>query len=403
MDAGLIDTSYRHQTATNEDDSSTRKRRTNAEKDKHLITLNEEVPWGKLDDAVIERILAKLPVPNFFRFRSVSKGWSSLIRSPTFLSLCHKVDRKPWFYMLGTKSPAGVIYDTQAQLWRHANFLAPANGSGSLRHQIPVAASRGLTCFLCSMTELAVCNLLTGSSRALPALKSDVDILAIAMRATESSYQVVVACGREPSFGVTVYSSEDNSWKQIQITGAYEGGGNGIIHRNRAREFSGVVTVHQNGHQVIHFLNLKGRLVAFNLHEGTIRMYPQILAPELEYSVDFVECAGRVLLVVLVEMMESASLRVWEFDEGEAEWKQLMAMPPAMSQAYYRKSVDINCVGHGDLIMVCASSRRFHQVVMCNISEGTWVELPECYKPGTQTVKRFVSAHCFEPRIEACV
>lgn len=96
--------------------------------------------------------------------------------------------------------------------------------------------------------------------------------------------------------------------------------GESIIHRNPTKSLSGVITVYRNGHQVIHFLNLNGRVVAFNIHDGTMCMYPHILPPQVEYSVDLVECGGRVLLVVLVEMMESASLQVWEFDwERESE------------------------------------------------------------------------------------
>ncbi|RWR73071.1 F-box only protein 13 [Cinnamomum micranthum f. kanehirae] len=171
--------------------------------------------------------------------------------------------------------------------------------------------------------------------------------------------------------------------------------GGGIIHRNPAKALSGITIVNHHGHQVIYFLNLNGRMVAFNINEGTMCMCPRILPSEMEYSVDLVECGGRVLLVVLVEMMESASLRVWEFDWGEGEWKQLMAMPPAMSNVYYGKMVDINCVGYNDLIMMCISSRRFHKVVLCNISERTWMELPKCYELGTRTLKKFVSAYCF--------
>ncbi|XXG66719.1 hypothetical protein AAC387_Pa06g0240 [Persea americana] len=436
MDPQFMATGYRRPKTTKEEDESSRERRTSAKKyqKQSIIPNDKKVQGSELGNDVIEEILARLPVANFFRLRSVCKGWNLLVWSPGFLERCRKVPRKPWFYMLGAKSPAGVVYDTEALVWRHINLPVPTriSGIGTTMHQIPVAASNGLMCFRTSNSQLTVCNLLTGLTRPLQALNKDVHVLAVAMRVVGTFYQVIIACGRAPRFYIKVFSSTGNSWKEMPITGAYEFAtnqmaeendsragrlllkrgvlqrneflqGGGIIHRNPAKALSGVTAVNHHSHQVIYFLNLNGQMIAFNVHEGTMCMCPSILPSEMEYSVDLVECVGRVLLVVLVEMMESASLRVWEFDWGEGEWKQLMAMPPAMSNVYYGKKVDINCVGYEDLIMMCISSRRFHQVVMCNISEGTWMELPKCYAPGTRTLKKFASAYCSEPRIEAHV
>ncbi|XP_058103767.1 F-box only protein 13-like [Magnolia sinica] len=431
MDSESPDAWQRRGTTENEDgDGNPRRKKKKANENSKQMELVEP-PWGELEDGVIEMVLMRLPVADFFRFRSVCKGWSSLIQSPNFLAACCEITRQPWFYMLESKTPAGVVYDTEANRWRHINLPAPAKGSG--KRKIPVAASGGLMCFRSSTGELTVSNPLTGSSHLLPTLKTDRAVLAIAMLVSGSSYKIIVAFGRAPSFNIKVFSSTENCWKEMPLTMMFEfgtkgtsqegdGAGNhnmfhgrgllerrrdrlrrGIIHRNQSRELSGLMTVCSSGHEIIHFLNVHGRVVACNIHLGTICIYPQLLPPEIEYSVDLVECGGRVLLVVLLEMMESASLRVWEFDSDEEEWMQIMAMPPAMSKIYYGKKADINCVGYGDLIMVCISSLCFHRVVMCNIAEGTWVELPRCYKPRTRTMKRFVSAYAFEPRIESCV
>ncbi|XXG66717.1 hypothetical protein AAC387_Pa06g0239 [Persea americana] len=126
--------------------------------------------------------------------------------------------------MLCVKSPAGVVYDTEALVGRHINLPAPTRGPGGAtrRYQIPVAASGGHVCCLSSITELTVCNLLTGPTRPLPVLKPGIPVLAIAMRVIGSSYQIVIAVGREPSYGVKVFTSMENSWKEMPITGAYE-------------------------------------------------------------------------------------------------------------------------------------------------------------------------------------
>ncbi|XP_077234248.1 F-box only protein 13-like [Tasmannia lanceolata] len=399
---------------------------------------SDEAPWGELDDSVTERVLSKLPVADFFRFRSVCKGWNSLAESPSFLIACSEVaDRQPWFYMLEAKSPAGVVYDMQVNRWRHINLLPPANRSGE--HSFPVAASGGLMCFRASTGQLIVCNLISESARILPILKMDHPVLAIAMHTTGSSYKLLVTYGKQPHFGIQVFSSVENCWTDVPVTKTLvltkEGqpprvGGEdeepepnpymlqrrgvmerrrgvvrrtGIIHRNPAKELSGVATVCRIGHEMIHFLDINGRVVACDTRQGIMSTYPHILPPDIEYSVDLVECGGRVLLVVLLEMMESASLRVWEFNSDEIEWRQLMAMPPAMSQSFYGKKADINCVGYGHLIMICISSHRVHRVVMCNLIKGTWEELPKYLDPANLRVKKFISAYCFQPRIEASV
>lgn len=213
MDARLIATSHTCPMTVNEDESSTTKRKADAEKyKKHSIIPNEKVQWGELDNDVIQKILTWLPVASLFRFLSVCKGWNFLFWSPGFHTLCREVPRKPWFYMLCAKSPAGVVYDTEALVWRHIDLPAPTRGLGGAtrRYQIPVAASGGLVCFDSSITELTVCNLLTGSTRPLPVLKQGVPVLAIAMRVIGSSYQIVIAVGRAPSYGINVFTSMEN-------------------------------------------------------------------------------------------------------------------------------------------------------------------------------------------------
>lgn len=66
----------------------------------------------------------------------------------------------------------------------------------------------------------SVCNLLTGPTRPLPVLKPGIPVLAIAMRVIGSSYQIVIAVGRAPSYGIKVFTSMENSWKEMLITGA---------------------------------------------------------------------------------------------------------------------------------------------------------------------------------------
>ncbi|KAL0393788.1 UNVERIFIED_CONTAM: F-box only protein 13 [Sesamum latifolium] len=106
-------------------------------------------------------------------------------------------------------------------------------------------------------------------------------------------------------------------------------------------------------------------------------------------------------VVLLSEFLETASLRVWTWDDGTQSWRQIAAMPPSMSHKFYGKKVDINCTGAGKEMLVCVNSGQLCSYLMCNLAENEWVELPECNS--NEEGREFVCAFSFEPRIEASI
>ncbi|MED6144855.1 hypothetical protein PIB30_019475 [Stylosanthes scabra] len=112
-------------------------------------------------------------------------------------------------------------------------------------------------------------------------------------------------------------------------------------------------------------------------------------------------CNGELVVVLLSEFLESASLRVWKFDEANRCWQQIVVMPAAMSHEWYGKKADINCVGAGDRIFICLNSPELCTYIVCDLVNNSWVELPKCCINGE--VMEFMSAFSFEPRIEASV
>uniref|UniRef100_A0A0E0LND9 F-box domain-containing protein n=1 Tax=Oryza punctata TaxID=4537 RepID=A0A0E0LND9_ORYPU len=341
---------------------------------------------GEMHDDVLERVLARLPPASYFRLRGVCRRWSDAASSPTFLAACGRVNsRDPWFLMLSEgqeqeqercrRRPA-VAFDAGEGAW--------ARCGGVPGHVMPVAASGGRVLYRAADTgALTVANPLTGVSRVLPAPPAAPGALhAVAMYGS-SPYRVVLITGELPDLSMTVFDSSKNAWEDAVALSrkpeasspereaeAGVGGGDETVYflsksgdvmatnmqRSASRQYSSVVTCGDGGDAVAYFLSHSGAVVACDLSRRVFTELPRILPVYFEYSIDVVACGGRAYVVVLSELLGTASLRLWEFAGGA--WRQVAAMPPSMSHAFHGKKADVNCVGHGDRVMVCEAIGR---------------------------------------------
>ena len=319
-----------------------------------------------------------------------------------------------------------VVFDSAERSWKKLNhpplLLHKCNCDS-----IPVAASAGLVCFRNMSGHYIVCNPVTGSCRELPLVDLDShgrSFHAIAMNAYSNyhgSYKLVLVSGDLPKLSFKVYNSSADCWEEeIMLRrkaddctefdsndddGVYflSKAGNVVatnMQRSPSKQYSSVITL-KDGEEIVYFLSSSGTVVACNLTHKYFSEYPRLLPVFSEYSIDVVECKGEMLVVVLSEFFESASLRVWRCDEKIKTWNQLAAMPPAMSHEFYGKKVDINCVGAGDQIFICLSSSELCSYILCDFVTNEWVVLPKCSMNGEAL--EFMSAFSFEPRIEASV
>lgn len=379
---------------------------------------------GELHEDMLERVLARLPPASFFRLRGVCCRWREAAASPTFLAACSRVPaRDPWFLMLCDQQerqppwPA-VAFDVAEGTW------ALCRGAPG---PVPVAASGGLVLYRAPDTgALTVANPLTGASRALPPPPATVGALhAVAMYG--SPYHVVLILGELPDLSMAVFDSSKNAWKDAVALSrkpdasspdapapesdddddtVYFLNKSGDVvatnmQRSASRQYSSVVTCRDGETEAVaYFLSHSGAVVACDLARRVFAELPRILPLYFEYSIDIVACGGRAYVVVLSEYLDTASLRVWEFADGA--WRQVAAMPPAMSHALYGKKADVNCVGHGDRIMVCVSSGEANGCFMCDVRTNRWEELPP-YAGGDGKATDFVAAVSFEPRMEVAV
>ncbi|ONK65400.1 uncharacterized protein A4U43_C07F36710 [Asparagus officinalis] len=383
-------------------------------------------PLSELNQDLLERILSRLPPSSFFRLRSVCRKWSTISSSPTFLRACSGIQcRDPWFLMVEQSFTQSIIFDTSEGNWKnlnHPNFLNQTQFSKS----IPVASSGGLVCFRSPSGQFIVYNPVTGDCKEIPLAPSSQNLHAIAMNSSNkdpSLYKIVLVLGEFPNLSVGIFDSKKNQWEDefaLRKTDGNLSESNDIdepetiyflskagdvvstnIQRSPSKQYSSVLIVEGNGEEIIYFLGHSGTIVSCNLTQKTYIEYPRLLPINFEYSIDLVECNGEMLVVMLSDFLETTSLRIWKFLKEEKLWIQVTAMPVSMSHEFCGKKADINCVGCADSILICISSSECNSYVMCDLVDNAWVELPKCFVNGK--AKGFMSAFCFEPRMEISV
>ncbi|XP_073285296.1 F-box only protein 13-like [Primulina huaijiensis] len=382
----------------------------------------------ELNQDLLERVLSWLPTSTFLRLTSVCKKWKSVADSATFRLACSQVPfRDPWFFMVDSDphlSQHPVVFDSAEKNWKKLNPLPlvhPKKNQETCSNSIPVAASGGLICFHSTNGDFTVSNPVTGSTRLLPALNSisQQPILSISMAANSERFKLVLILDQLPNLSFKMYNSYTDLWEEEislnqKINNSVQAeknddhsqyfltSGNVVsadMQRSPFRQYSAALTV-ENGDEILYFLSSSGTVVSCNLTHKLFFEYPRLLPVFSEFSIDIVECGGQMYVVLLSEFFESASLRVWKWDENMHAWQQIAAMPPASSHKFYGKKVDINCSGAGDEMLVCLYSAEVCSYVMCNLVRNEWIELPQCYTEDDKT-REFVCAFSFEPRIEA--
>ncbi|KAG0550796.1 hypothetical protein BDA96_01G368300 [Sorghum bicolor] len=395
---------------------------------------------GDLHDDMLEGVLARLPPAAYFRLRAVCRRWRAAAESPTFLDACARVpSRDPWFLMLSdsASASASVAFDAAGRSWNRLCRAAPGAAAA-----VPVAAWGGFVLYRAPDTgALTVANPLTGASRALPSpppplQSAQQQLQAIAMYGAGAGaghyYRVALFAGDLPDLSMAVFDSSSDSWEgplplsrkagddsSCYLDAPAQGGAGADdtvyflsksgdvvstnMQRSASKQYSSVVVPSSapgDGDAVAYFLSYSGTVVACDTARRTFAELPRILPVYFEYSIDVVACGAAAYAVVLSEYLDTASLRVWEFAGGA--WRQVAAMPPAMSHGFHGTRADINCVGHGDRLMVCVTSAEASGCFMCDVASNQWEELPK-HVNGDGEANEFLAAFSFEPRVEITV
>lgn len=341
-----------------------------------LMPMQDRI-WSGLPEDLVDRTLACLPVPSFFRFRAVCKRWNTLMLSDAFLELWSRVSsQRLWLFSIHVQHSTEMVamaYNPSLGIWH--NVPVPQYPS----KMYTLASAGGLLCAAAYPNRLAVvcvCNPLTNRWRDLPSMLyiKRVHLLGMVVDRASKSYKIVVV-GTQSRLDLVsnteVYESSTGSW---EITGKALGA------------FTSHRLVYCNGL----FYNLsatRGWPVTLILHAYDIEQ--KIWREEIRSTMllnfqappSLVECQGCLLIVGRISednhFAKPKAIRVWELREketGGGRWIEVVSMPPALLEEFckeWQRPTHFRCRGLGNVIYFLSS-----RALMYDLSQQVWQWLP---------------------------
>lgn len=361
-----------------------------------LMPLQDRI-WSGLPEDLIDRTLACLPVPSFFRFRSVCKRWNTLLKTNSFLELWSTVvSQQLWLFSIYAKHPTEMVamaYNPSLGIWH----TVPVPQYPSKMYTL--ASAGGLLCSASYPNRLAVvcvCNPLTTQWKDLPSMLyiKRVHLLGMVVDKATRHYKIVVVGTQSRQDLVSnteVYDSATGVW---EITGRALG------------SFTSHRLVYCNGL----FYNLsatRGWPVTLILHAYDIEQQSwreeirSAMLLNFQAPPSLVECQGCLLIVGRISedshFAKPKAIRLWELREKETggEWIEVVTMPPALLEEFckeWTRPTHFRCRGLGNVIYFLSS-----RALMYDLSQKVWQWLPS--GPGYH----YDHVLPFEPRLDVVV
>ncbi|CAK9181371.1 unnamed protein product [Ilex paraguariensis] len=348
--------------------------------------------WCRLPQRLIDRVIAFLPPPAFFRARSVCKRWYGLLFSHTFLELYLRVSpRRHGFLFFKLKNPKTLIYrnngggngservnyegyffDPQTITWYRFSFpLVPPGFS-------PASSSGGLVCWMSEDSGskgLILCNPLVGSLTPLPSTLRPRLFPSVGLAVSNSSIDIAVA-GDDL---VSPYAVKNLSTENFHIDG------DGFYSIWGTTSSLPRLCSLESGRMVY----IEGQFYCMNYSPFSILAYDvntnhwcKIQAPMRRFlrSPSLVESGGKLILVAAVEKSKlnvPKSLRLWSL-QACGTWVEIERMP---HQLYFQFAEvegghGFDCIGHGEFIIVMI--RRLGKALLFDCCRKRWLWIPPC-------------------------
>ncbi|KAL3827726.1 hypothetical protein ACJIZ3_016528 [Penstemon smallii] len=382
--------------------------------------------WSRLPQRLIDRIIACLPPPAFFRARAVCKRWYGLIFSTNFLELYlqasphlhmflfFKQHKKSSSYIFkNTSSTAhdhhhqeaeGYLFDPQNLKWYRLSNSFPLIPPGFS----PVSSSGGLVCWVSSAAELdssaasgsktiLLSNPLMGSViHQLPSTLRPRLCPSIGLTITDSSIDLVFA-GDDL---ISPYAVKNLTSESFHI----DGGGFYSIWGTTA-SLPRLCSL-ESGRMV----HVGGRFYCMNYSPFSVLSYDislnqwcKIQAPMRRFlrSPSLVENRGKLILVAAVEKSKlnvPKSLRLWALQECGTMWVEIERMP----QQLYLQFAEIeggrgfNCVAHGDFVVILIRDKA---LLLFDFSTKRWLWIPPCPPGEGDDDDHELHGFAYEPRL----
>ncbi|PIN17246.1 hypothetical protein CDL12_10088 [Handroanthus impetiginosus] len=367
--------------------------------------------WSRLPQRLIDRIIACLPPPAFFRARAVCKRWYGLIFSNTFLELYLQVSpHRHWFlffkqqslknyiYRNNTSSNRatyeGFLFDPDNLKWYCVSFpLIPPGFS-------PASSSGGLICWVSEDSgskSILLCNPLIGSLAQLPSTLRPRLCPSIGLTITNSSIDLIFA-GDDM---ISPYAVKNLTSESFHI----DGGGFYSIWGTTA-SLPRLCSL-ESGRMV----NVEGRFYCMNYSPFSVLAYDvstnqwcKIQAPMRRFlrSPSLVESRGKLILVAAVEKSKlnvPKSLRLWTLQESGTMWVEIERMP----QQLYNEFAEIeggrgfNCVAHGEFVVILIKGSE--KALLFDFAGKRWVWMPPCPYVNSGDGGDELHGFAYEPRL----
>ncbi|KAK6150238.1 hypothetical protein DH2020_017763 [Rehmannia glutinosa] len=328
--------------------------------------------WSRLPQRLIDRIIACLPPPAFFRARAVCKRWYGLIFSNTFLELYLQVSpHRHWFIFFKQQSLKSYIYRNNSTTSNncandrpnHEGYLFDPENLKWYRLSIsiippgfsPASSSGGLICWVSDDSgskNILLSNPLIGSLIQLPSTLRPRLCPSIGLTITNSSIDLVFA-GDDL---ISPYAVKNLTSESFHI----DGGGFYSIWGTTAA-LPRLCSL-ESGRMV----HVDGRFYCMNYspfsvlsYEISMNQWCKIQAPMRRFlrSPNLIESRGKLILAAAVEKSKlnvPRSLRMWTLQECGTMWVEIERMP----QQLYNQFAEIeggngfNCVAHGEFVVI---------------------------------------------------
>ncbi|XP_052202791.1 protein UNUSUAL FLORAL ORGANS [Diospyros lotus] len=343
--------------------------------------------WGKLPQRLLDRVVAFLPPPAFFRARSVCKRWYGLLFSNAFLELYLQVSRSHhWFLFFkqnslksyiynsggnGTTDREGYLFDPHEVAWYRLSFsLIPPGFS-------PASSSGGLVCWIsdeAGSKSLLLCNPLVGSLTPLPATLRPRLFPSIGLTVTNTSVDLVVA-GDDLISPFAVKNLTAESF-HMDASGFYSIWGTTSSLPRLCSLESGRMVYNQGR---FYSMNYSPFSVVF--FDVTSNEWGKIQAPMRRFlrSPSLVESRGQLILVAAVEKSKlnvPKSLRMWGLQPCGTTWAEIERMPQQLYLQFEEaeRGRGFDCVGHGEFVLLMI--HRSEKALLFDFQRKRWLWIP---------------------------
>nr|AIR76777.1 UNUSUAL FLORAL ORGANS [Spinacia oleracea] len=362
--------------------------------------------WSRLPQPLVDRILAFLPVPDFFRARSVCKRWYGLLYSNSFLQLyLHVSPRQHWFIFFTHKTPnttniyrnnnlddgegegegegegGGIVSSSRAYLfdpyevkWYTISFpIIPLGFS-------PATSSGGLVCWVSDepgLKNLYLHNPVVGSVTQLPPTRRPRLFPSVGLSVTPSSVDLILA-GDDM---ISPYAVKNLTAETFHIdSNGFYSVWDTTSPLPRLCSLESGQTVHSHGRS--YCMNYSPfSVLAYDVSSNA---WWKIQAPMRRFlrSPCLVESNGNIILVAAVEKSKlnvPRSLRMWILQGCGTQWAEIERMPQQL-YAHFEQLEEgrgFHCVGSGHFIVIMIKA-PINKRLLFDIHTKRWIWMPSC-------------------------